>query len=214
MSNPQLHQLAAQIKVLNRIRDQSKSMHKQQSMLLRPTPWSINLTQDLIHGKSKVQPYIAGKSRKKAAKPPKISAAAKRPRCTFCPCTTRAPLCWSLTAGISSWHIFSSQNLHVYAVILSTGRFQPSYCHEQGSETISIWLAVPFSLQSCSTLTHKFWYASVCCQVLVAHLLHTLCHFAVTGSNGSCNSTAQHSTAQHSTAQHSTARAYAQHSVA
>ena len=80
MSNPQLHQLAAQIKVLNRIRDQSKSLHKQQSMQLRPTPWSINLTQDLIHGQGKVQPYVAGKVRKKAARTPKISSAAKRPR--------------------------------------------------------------------------------------------------------------------------------------
>lgn len=80
MSNPQLHQLAAQIKVLNRIRDQSKSLHKQQSMQLRPTPWSINLTQDLIHGQGKVQPYIAGKARKKAARTLKTGQAAKRPR--------------------------------------------------------------------------------------------------------------------------------------
>lgn len=78
MSNPQLHQLAAQIKVLNRIRDQSKSLHKQQSMQIRPTTWSINLTQDLIHGQAKVQPHTASRQKKKASKSPKISPSAKR----------------------------------------------------------------------------------------------------------------------------------------
>ncbi|KAL3135513.1 hypothetical protein ABBQ38_005993 [Trebouxia sp. C0009 RCD-2024] len=80
MSNPQLHQLAAQIKVLNRIRDQSKSLHKQQSMQLRPTPWSINLTQDLIRGQARSHPYVAGKEKKKAPRASKSSTPAKRPR--------------------------------------------------------------------------------------------------------------------------------------
>ncbi|KAL3158682.1 hypothetical protein ABBQ32_011424 [Trebouxia sp. C0010 RCD-2024] len=80
MSNPQLHQLAAQIKVLNRIRDQSMSLHKQQSMQLRPTPWSINLTQNLIRGRARSQPYVVGKEKKKAQKASKGSTPAKQPR--------------------------------------------------------------------------------------------------------------------------------------
>ena len=86
MSNPQLHQLAAQIKTLRRIQEQGKSLCKQQSTQIRPSPWSISLTHDLILGPDKVQPYVASQAKrasKKAPRTPTLKPPAKRPRCTL-----------------------------------------------------------------------------------------------------------------------------------
>ena len=85
MSNPQLHQFAAQIKTMRRICEQGKSLYKQQSSQIRPSSWSISLTQDLITGPDKVQPYVAiqvKRASKKAPRTPTLKPPAKRPRYT------------------------------------------------------------------------------------------------------------------------------------